>query len=376
MKKNKKGSGAFKSLLMLGMVALMCAIGLVLAGCDNGNGGGGDEKPSLAEAKAEMLAVYDTNPGEFASFVAGLGVDGFDTSALAGNPNQWTDAQWTAVYQFMLDHGYFDEGTEGTDPTPPGGNTAANSFVTHYLGGPAYAQANGSTITLIQDVTLSNSGSLTDGLTLVIPAGKKLINTTEQLYVRGSAKIVVKGAGSIELGGSLNSIGGINTGSLFFEDESKLILEQGGTLKILKAGDPGSNSTGSLLVRIGAGIYGGTADAPNIGKTKLSGVRETNSAGTDKLKIVVAGSTNRPYYSVSVVPNTEPTINSLYLVMGKTQYSVGQDCNALSGVDADSNEASTSFADGCYLAVGDDFSTHLGGLDWRYDRPAITLTGL
>ncbi|GHT48695.1 hypothetical protein AGMMS49982_00490 [Bacteroidia bacterium] len=267
-----------------------------------------------------------------------------------------------------------DDPTEGTDPTTPGGNTDATTFVNNYLGGSAYAQVDGSTITLKQDVTLSSSGNLKDGLTLVIPAGKKLINNDQQLNVQGSAKVVVKGTGSIELGVIPSLGGGYSSGSLYFYHESKLILEQGGTVKLLKA--EGYSTVGVLGVKIDAGIYGGTADAPNIGKTKLSGERLTNGAGTDKLKVVVGGNTTNKAYYVTVVPNTEPTINSLYLVMGKTQYSVGQDCNASSGVDADSNEAGTSF-ETCYLSVGDDFSTYLGNNDnYNFDRSAITLTGL
>ncbi|GHV89006.1 hypothetical protein AGMMS50267_13660 [Spirochaetia bacterium] len=60
MKKNRKGSGAFKSLLMVGMVAAVLAFGLVLAGCDNGGGGDDGGGFSIKDVNGGDLKIGDT----------------------------------------------------------------------------------------------------------------------------------------------------------------------------------------------------------------------------------------------------------------------------------------------------------------------------
>ncbi|GHV88936.1 hypothetical protein AGMMS50267_12960 [Spirochaetia bacterium] len=57
MKNNKKGSGAFKSLLMAGMLATALTFGLVLAGCDDGGGGNGNG----SRTKVTKIPAGDTN---------------------------------------------------------------------------------------------------------------------------------------------------------------------------------------------------------------------------------------------------------------------------------------------------------------------------
>ncbi|GHT73413.1 hypothetical protein FACS1894124_1760 [Spirochaetia bacterium] len=85
MKRNKKGSGAFgKKAIMVGMLAAVLAFGLVLAGCDNGNGGGDDDGP--------LPGIKEETTGKETIAYSDISVSGIANASYANTSNGYTIA--------------------------------------------------------------------------------------------------------------------------------------------------------------------------------------------------------------------------------------------------------------------------------------------
>ncbi|GHV80843.1 hypothetical protein AGMMS49944_26340 [Spirochaetia bacterium] len=127
MKRNRKGSGAFgtKAMLMAGMLAAALAFGLVLAGCDPG---GGDDDRSAADILGAMVDRLDSaTVGDWTDWYADKSFTAKEKQNLynylnehLGEANEETQNFWMDLFD---EWGFFEEGGEGTDPTPPGGET-------------------------------------------------------------------------------------------------------------------------------------------------------------------------------------------------------------------------------------------------------------
>jgi hypothetical protein len=179
------------------------------------------------------------------------------------------------------------------DPDPSGGGPTDIDLLITALGGAA--TASGNTDTLTANATTVGSGEydychVPDGVTLVIPGGKQLTVTGPAYHLK-------------------------------LEGASKLVIESTGKLVI---------TDGYLDVAAGAGIYGGTATATDITKTKLTAAKDSGGAANDKLDIYTWGSSSLTY-DVDVVPNGN-TVTAGNIVLGQTLYAVPADTIASTGV--------------------------------------------
>jgi hypothetical protein len=96
-----------KKVFLTGILSILLALGLILAGCSNPSGGAG---PTLQDFKTDLLTEYSAlSPSEKAEKEAEWISEG-----LPADPSTWTDAQWEQA---------FENSSNGDDGTGTGTGT-------------------------------------------------------------------------------------------------------------------------------------------------------------------------------------------------------------------------------------------------------------
>ncbi|GHV89005.1 hypothetical protein AGMMS50267_13650 [Spirochaetia bacterium] len=356
MKKNRKGSGAFKSLLMLGMVAaVLLTFGLVVVGCDNG--GGGDEGGSLTDLITPAGA-----------FEGKVDVSGSKITIKSGQTvtlTAWVEEKWqegrTVAVTIEVPSGAAIEGVE-------------YSRVEVFIRQGGTAKVKGITMVGAEGMTLDDAASYVSFLftgkpTLYgnasVAAGKTLKVGTYGMQIWSTSSVPsvlsVKGGGSIDIGGVPlapdRTVAELEvTGSTGIT--SKLILEDGATVTLTGHADYYSY----LVVDKDAGIYGGTAASPSLTKVALSAERASGAVTSDKLSGDSDG-------NITVVPGEWTGSDQATITLGKTQWVIA--ANTFANVGVMSAEASPPPTSSKSLTP----SSFHDNTDGSSVRTKITLTG-
>ncbi|GHV87195.1 hypothetical protein AGMMS50255_4910 [Spirochaetia bacterium] len=243
-----------RNMLMAGMLAVVLALGLVLAGCDDGGGGNGGNKPSLAEVKTELKAQYAEDPASFALMLAAWKSAGL-TLTLVPDPKDWSDSDWADLYAWLDAKGYLDENNnEGTGSEPTGfnipetnaqvidgetgGNYTGSGAVTGYLYDPSGASEWGTVPTSISVGNIAG-GKLTLSLPATVEASKLFALTSD--------------------GGINVSVGDLKAALVIFKntDESEITYKKSNNLDTVEYWyfSKAANITGKVVDE-----YGGTSE--------------------------------------------------------------------------------------------------------------------
>jgi hypothetical protein len=308
-----------KNLPFAAMLAVMLAFGLVVVGCDLGEEDAGGGLGDLFITGADQLEGK-------------VDIDGRNVTIKSGQTVTLTK---TLGSQITIQ-------AEAAIIIVPSGTTLEG--VEHLLDSYLSVRINqGGTVKYKDDVVISdNSISLDDTASYVeyrgdvfklygnatVAAGKtaelpKAAGIYPKLYLKDASVLVVKGTGKIVID---------PYAELLLDGTSKLVLEPGGKVELISS-DANDGHGGRMgAYSKDAGVYGGTAAAPDITKTHYTADRLTGGVFDDKLNVSNGG--------VTVFPGASSTSGG-DITLGKTLYSVGDDHLVALGHEVPGQEATT-----------------------------------